>query len=69
MELQVLEKIKRYCEEHENCDNCDFCYDTETDRKICSLSHYPYQWDLEVFANRKHPKVKERKEVFKNGIK
>lgn len=69
MELQVLEKIKRYCEEHENCENCDFSYDIKTQGKRCSLSHYPYQWDLEVFANRKHPKVIKRKEVFKNGIK
>ena len=69
MKLQVLEKIKRYCENHKDCDNCDFSYNTETGNKFCSLSHYPYQWDLNVFTNRKHPKVIKRKEVFKNGTK
>lgn len=69
MELQVLEKIKRHCEEHEDCNNCDFMYYSPCGEKLCSLSHYPFDWDLSVFANRKHPKVIERKEVFKNGIK
>ena len=69
MELQVLEKVKHYCEEHEDCENCDFMYLSKCGEKLCSLSHYPFKWDLNVFANRKQPKVKDRKEVFTNGIK
>ena len=42
--FRAIVKIQEYCNKHESCDGCDFCYIDDWDEYVCTLDGVPREW-------------------------